>query len=423
MSRVVVLGAGPAGIGAGIALGERALVLERATDPGGLCATVSLGGTLFDLGGHSFHTPHPRVRDLVFGALPMEEQAREAWCYVRDQWIPYPFQANFSKHGDAALVAECRAGFDVACATALPAANLAEHLEHRYGSGIARHFLRPYNEKLWGGDLRRMSAEWTSERMVATIPPALRVGSGKGVRTPLDARQRIAYPMWGGYGEIFRALARRLADLRFGQAIAAIDPGAKTVTTAKGERIAWERLVVTLPLPALLEILPGVPPELRAAAGRLEALPLALVMIALDSRLETDVQRVYCAEDSMPGHKVVLNNNSSSSLRAMPRHGVLVEVSGAGAAAREDDTRLVERIVAELRRMKVLRPGHAVTGAAVTRVAHGYPVPTHERAAIVAKARAWLAPQGIHIAGRFGEWDYINSDEALHRGLALGESL
>ena len=51
----------------------------------------------------------------------------------------------------------------------------------------------------------------------------------------------------------------------------------------------------------------------------------------------------------------------------------------------------------------------------------GYPVPTHARPAIVARAKAWLGARGIHTLGRFGEWDYINADEALHRGLALAD--
>ena len=37
--------------------------------------------------------------------------------------------------------------------------------------------------------------------------------------------------------------------------------------------------------------------------------------------------------------------------------------------------------------------------------------------------QSWLAERGIFTIGRFGEWAYINSDESLHRGLALGKRL
>ena len=95
MPPIIVLGAGPAGIGAGLALGDDAIVLEGGSEPGGLCRTIELDGAVFDLGGHSFHTPHPEIRDLVFRALEMHVQPRQARCYFDGILIPYPFQAHF----------------------------------------------------------------------------------------------------------------------------------------------------------------------------------------------------------------------------------------------------------------------------------------------------------------------------------------
>ena len=75
----IVIGAGPAGLGAALALGDSAIVLERRETVAGLCSPLTLHGALFDLGGHSFSTPHPSIRRLVFDALEMEEQNRDAW--------------------------------------------------------------------------------------------------------------------------------------------------------------------------------------------------------------------------------------------------------------------------------------------------------------------------------------------------------
>ena len=103
--QILVLGAGPAGIGAGIALGHRAVVLDNCPDLGGLCRTIVLDGAIFDWGGHSFHTPHAAIRDLVFGSLEMYEQTRDARCYVQGEMIPYPFQKNFQLLGNSAIEA------------------------------------------------------------------------------------------------------------------------------------------------------------------------------------------------------------------------------------------------------------------------------------------------------------------------------
>jgi protoporphyrinogen oxidase len=416
----VVIGAGPAGIGAALLLGEDALVLERANDAGGLSATVTLEGSVFDLGGHSFHTPHAHVREAVFNALPMEERRRSAWCHVSGEMIPYPFQQHFASLHDEALVAECREGLAHLNGSGT-ARNFDEHIAMRFGPGIAKHFMRPYNEKLWGRDLTRLEAAWTSER-VASAAPKFTSMQAEGKRAPLRADESVAYPATGGFGEIFKALASKLPNVRYGQSVARIDTAKEQVITQSGDRIACRRIVSTLPLPVLLSAISDVPAPIVESMKRLVALPLVLLMVALDGRLESKRQRVYSAGAGFPGHKIALNHNSSNFLEELPHHGILVEVSGANSPYSDDDA-LVANVIQGLEAMGLLEKSRRVTATRVIRVPLGYPVPTHERAAIVEKARQWLRERNIETVGRFGEWAYINSDEALHRGMRVGAAL
>ena len=47
-------------------------------------------------------------------------------------------------------------------------------------------------------------------------------------------------------------------------------------------------------------------------------------------------------------------------------------------------------------------------------------MPTHKKELIISDMKKWLNKYNIFTVGRFAEWDYINSDEALNRGLQLG---
>ena len=199
---IAVIGAGPAGLGAGIALGKAAFVLERSAGPGGLCQSIEQAGAIFDLGGHSFHTPHQRVRDLVFRSVPMEEQVRQAWCYIEGEWIPYPFQKNFTALKNDAVREACRSGLEAARDTGR-STSFDRYLDERFGAGIARHFMRPYNEKLWGANLSRLATNWTTERIVAPSTAAERFQTDGGRRTPLQSDTMVAYPAHGGFGEIY----------------------------------------------------------------------------------------------------------------------------------------------------------------------------------------------------------------------------
>jgi protoporphyrinogen oxidase len=265
-----------------------------------------------------------------------------------------------------------------------------------------------------------MSADWTGERVAAPRGSEERFVEDGGKRTPLQADTTIAYPARGGFGEIYRALAMRVPDLRLSQSVRSIDPKTRRLETSDGEVFTWRSIVSTLPLPALLKLLPDVPQAMTQAVGALEALPITLVMIVLEGQARTERQRVYCAEEDVVGHKIVLNHTSSSWLRALPRHGVQVEVSGTRS---ENDAELSAKALAGLIGMGVIAGAHEVRRTEVVRLPLGYPVPTHARMQVMSELRAWLEERDIHLAGRFAEWAYINSDEALHRGLATGERL
>ena len=419
--RVVVIGGGPAGIGAGIALGDRGTVLDGAPDLGGLCRTIELDGALFDMGGHSFHTPHPGVRDLVFNSLEMYEQQREARCHSHGVMIDYPFQAHFRQLPDPRVVGECAAGLDGA-AGGEGAGNFEEFIEFRFGSGIARHFLRPYNRKLWRTDLSELATDWVGERVAAPDSAGAMFASSGGKRTPLQADTRVAYPARGGYGEIYRALGRRMSDLRLGRRVGGLDPARRRLTLEGGEVILWSRVVSTIPVDRLLALLPDVPPMLKRDVGGLRRLSLALVLVVIDHPVDVPVQRIYSADPAIPFHKLVINHNSSPSLRSRPRHGVLAEVSFSPEVPLPPGD-LAGPVVGALESMGLIWSADEVHGVTVIHVPYAYPIPTHARDAVVRRAKDWLEERGVHTVGRFGEWAYINSDEAFSRGLELGRTL
>jgi len=402
-------------------LGDRTTVVEQESEPGGLCRTLVRHGAVCDLGGHSFHTPHPEIRELVYSAVEMHEQTRDARCATHGTMIPYPFQAHFAAIDRPDVVEECRAGLALAD-DGQGAPNFEEYLQRRFGPGIARHFLLPYNRKLWGTDLRRMTADWAAERVAGSAGKTEGFERTGGRRKPLQSDTTVAYPARGGFGEIMSALAGRLADLRLGQAVVRVDPKDRTLQLRDGSIVRWDRLISTIPLDRLLAMLPDVPAEQKAAAARLQALPLALVLVVVGHPVDTPIQRVYSADPGYPAHKTALNHNSSPHLRALPQHAIVAEVSALEEKNLSAES-LQRTVMDHLLKLRLLSSLAVVRATEMVSMPYGYPVPTHDREAIVADLKAWLAERDIHTVGRFGQWAYINADEALHRGLALGRTL
>src|SRR5262249_16346330 len=133
---------------------------------------------------------------------------------------------------------------------------------------ISEAFMFPYNGKLFRRDPADMTADWVSwaiprPNLAEVVRGALGIANrGMGYNAT------FRYPKRGGIEIGPQAFARRLATVRAGSAAVRVDLDRRLVTLASGERVAYDALVSTIPLPRLLAIVEG------AGLGPAAAAPL-----------------------------------------------------------------------------------------------------------------------------------------------------
>lgn len=420
----LIIGAGPSGIGAGLILQNDCKILEASTSVGGFSRSIEIKGAIFDYGGHSFHTPHPEVRDLVFNSLDMYSQKRNAVCYSHGKVIPYPFQKNFRQLDDEKVIAECAAGLDN-----LPQDvdksqfdNFEEFIIKRFGDGIAEHFMLPYNRKLWGRDLSRMAADWTASRVAAPEGVKEKFDLTGGKRKPLQADTEVAYPAKGGFGEIYNAIGKRLKDVEFNKRITKVDPKSKTVYASDGSSYKYENLVSSISIVDFLPMIEGVPQRILDLTKELDYLSMTLGLVVINHPVDTDIQRFYSADPTIASHKTAINHNSSDYLRGLKNHGIMMEIS-TGPEKQLYRNDMEQWIVDSLLDLGAIKSSNEVEEIQIHNVKYSYPVPTKDRNTLMNEIKEWLAENDIYTLGRFGEWAYINSDKAIFHGLELGKFL
>lgn len=423
---IVVIGAGPAGLSAAHHLRSEHLVLEREPEPGGLCASFELGGVVFDLGGHAFFTRHDHVRDLVAGVCPtgLHTQPRRAYVHTHGRFVPYPFQAHL--HGlPPDVVRECLLGVFEAAASADPdpPRHLADWIVRRFGVGIAQRFLLPYNRKLWGFPLDEISPDWTSgadRRVAAPDVAAIVAGALQDVSFTDVPNAQVGYPKAGGFANLYSGLASGVGDRLVQAAVESVDLGLQVVTSADGRRFSYDALISTMPLDQLVDRCLDAPACCRQAAAALRHNSLLLVNLVIDRPAITDMQRVYSADPEVPFHKLVLNSNSSPDLRSRPRFGIQAEVSF--TPHKPVERKGLERLVLDaVVGMGIVATDDVVVASSVVPVRYAYPVYTHATAQARSHLLSAFAHRGVFCAGRFGEWLYINSDDAVMRGKESAE--
>ena len=423
-NRTLIIGAGPSGLAVAYGLQGDTLVLEKESSVGGLCRSIIHENGVFDIGGHSFHTPHPDVFELVQNLLEggLFYQQRDARIFSHNALIPYPFQKNFDQLPDADVVRACEEGLRNIGKSEEPAADFEEYILRKFGAGISEHFMLPYNRKLWARDLKRISSEWTSERVAAPKGEKEQFDTTGGKRKPLQSDTHVGYARQGGFEEIYRAFVPHLSAIELNTGIVSIDPRKKNAVTSDGREYQWEVLVSTLPLPILVRIVDGTPSEIIAQADQLEYMSLRVELLLAGRKLKTPIQRIYAASPDIPAHKIALNHNSSDYLRGQPQHAIMAEVSISDQKPVNVDE-IAPKTIDFLCDIDVLASPADIVWQGHVDVNYAYPVYTHERPFQVQSIKDWMAKHDIYTLGRFGDWEYINSDKCVMKGLTLANDL
>jgi protoporphyrinogen oxidase len=412
---VAILGAGLTGMSAAHHLAEAGVpyrLFERASRVGGHCITREDGGYRFDVTGHLLHLRDAAMRALALGWIGGDyvEIERRSMIFSSGVYTRYPFQAN-TFGLPPAVANECLLGFLKAhfAAEKKAPANFEEFCLAHFGEGISRHFMLPYNARLWGVDPREITADWCSR--FVPLPKLEDVVAGAvGLNDrELGYNARFVYPRLG-IGVLSEGLGRSLrrpAELE--REVTAIDTRARTVTVS-GEVVGWDALVSTLPLRVLVERIVDAPDAVREAAARLRCTHLFYLDVALSEPAGKPLHWVYVPEAKYPFYRVGCYSNFSAALAPEGGSSLYVELADRAAP---DMAELLPRVAAGLVELGLIRAPEAIRFARLRRIEHAYVVFDHAYFEALDVVRPWLASRGVLSVGRYGGWNYSSMEDAL----------
>lgn len=423
---VVILGAGLTGLSAAYHLRAPSLVLEREGEVGGLARTHSEDGFTFDCTGHLLHLRDPGVMSLVDAILPnaFARHERRALIYSNKVFTPYPFQANL--HGlPPDVVQECVSGFvDALVRRAaegepdLSRLTFRDWASRTFGEGIARHFMVPYNTKLWRTDLEEIECGWVSWSIPRpTLKEVLDGAFGATVRG-LGYNPVFLYPRRGGISALPEALARRGADVRLHETVEAVDARARVVRLAGGREVRYETLVSTLPLDHLLRVTSGLEGGLPEVGARLRAVRVLNISLGVDRDPISGAHWIYFPEPRFSFYRVGFPANLSPSLAPRGCSSLYVERSLLRGEP-FDEEEVVATAIEDLRRAGILWKSDRVVYRRVQVLDPAYVIYDRFRAGNLPRVHEILSAAGIHSTGRFGSWEYSSMEGAIKAGMEI----
>ena len=438
--RIVICGAGPAGLTAAYLLardGYAVTVLEADDQVGGLARTVDYKGFRFDLGGHRFFTQLPVVQSLWEELLGGEliDVPRLSRIYYEGKYFHYPLQLADALRGLGAKACALIV-LSYLRARAFPEAvevNFEQWVSNRFGRRLYRTFFKTYTEKVWGIPCTEIRAEWAAQRIQGlSLWRALVSGTPLNKRpTPIKTLiHQFKYPRLGP-GQMWEACRDRVVAhggrvlMRHRVSRLELEGGrvrAMWARTPDGEtRFEAEHFVSTAPLRCLIEAAgEAAPGRVRTAAAQLSYRDFLVVALILDRERLFPDNWLYIHAPEVKVGRVQNFNNWSAALVPQPGRtclGLEYFCSRGDEIWQQDDAELIALAGRELGVLG-LAPGASVLDATVVRVPDAYPVYDATYRAHLATLRHFLDPiSNLHTVGRNGMHKYNNQDHSMYAAM------
>src|SRR3954466_15995050 len=434
--RIVIIGAGPTGLGAAYRLKELGYknfhMYERGDHLGGLASSFTdSAGFTWDIGGHVMFS-HYKYYDDCFDKLMGKDyqlNMRECWIRMFDSWVPYPFQNNI-RYLPKEATYECLTGLIEAQTKRdyKQATNFKEFCEAVFGDGICKHFMSPYNFKVWAHPLEMMNKEWIGERVaVLDINRAIKNVVMQSDDFGWGPNNCFKFPLFGGTGEFYRRFGKPLAGCyTLNKKVDFVNLQKKELRFSDGEIVKYDTLISAMPLDKLCnDVINGeMPREIKKAAAGLRHSGGYMVGIGIKQPCPSTKSWMYFPEANCPFYRVTyLSNYSPYMTPDNKTHYSLLCETSYSAFKPVDGKRVVDDTITGLVNAGLLKDSDRkdIVDTWLYHADYSYPTPSVERDGILSQVIPYLEQHDIYSRGRFGMWKYevSNTDHTLMQGVEL----
>ncbi|WP_186328331.1 NAD(P)/FAD-dependent oxidoreductase [Paenibacillus sp. 32O-W] len=439
MKRIVILGLGPCGIGAANKLQKIGysnwVAFEKNSYAGGLATSFQDNmGFVWDIGGHVQFSHYEQYNEMLeehFNSDLNKNIKRNAFAWQHDRFISYPYHANL-KDLPADCAWECLEGLidsKTKNESSQPPANFEEWIKQNYGVGIFKHFMYPYNYKVWAHEPKEMGYYWVKERVSQIdLKEVVRDILYDKTNDSWGPNNYFSYPIKGGTGTIWKGLAAKLpqSQIHFNKELTELNIKEKVLFFNDGSIEEYDTLITSIPLIKLIKM--AKLEHLYEHANKLINNIVHVVGIGIKGEIPqhlVDKSWIYFPNDDTPCYRVtILSNYSKYNVPSEGHYSLLCEVSESDSKQVKDN--LINEVIQGAINTKLMDPENGeVVSTWYFMAPFGYPVPTVERNNSLRIIQPELMKHDIYSRGRFGAWCYeiSNQDHTFMQGMEVIEKV
>ncbi|HVF40920.1 MAG TPA: NAD(P)/FAD-dependent oxidoreductase [Gemmatimonadaceae bacterium] len=445
--RIIICGAGPAGLTAAYLLakeGYQVTVLEADDVVGGISRTARYKDFRFDIGGHRFFTKIAPVQSLWEELLGDEfiDVPRLSRILYNGKFFHYPLKAANALFGlgvwQATLIM-----MSYVRARMYPhpvEENLEQWVSNRFGDRLYRIFFKTYTEKVWGIPCTEIRAEWAAQRIQGlSLTKAILSATSLNRRAPAIKTliSAFKYPRLGP-GQMWEKCTARVSELGgrvlmrhrvIGLDVEGNQAVAARVLDENGNehRLEGEHFITTMPLRSLVRATgSSKPAEVSRAAEALGYRDFILVALILDRDKLFPDNWIYVHTAGVRVGRIQNFNNWSAAMVPHPGKtcvGMEYFCFKGDGLWESADADLIAMASDELTKLG-LAPGAKVEDGAVVRMPKAYPIYDSTYRENLNVIRTYLDPiSNLHTVGRNGMHKYNNQDHSMYTAMLAIENM
>lgn len=443
--KVVIIGAGPAGLSAAFELAKREVevaVYEAQDVVGGMCKSIPLWGQIVDLGPHRFYSKEKRISTFFYEILKEDYTVvnRLTRIYYRNTFFDYPLKiSNVLKNLPIGITFKIMV--DYLRQQIMPVRSpksFEEWVTNRFGKKLYEIFFKHYSEKLWGIPCHQIDANWAAQRiktlsLTGAIINALRDGKNNNHPSLID---EFAYPK-NGTGALYEKTKSKVEELGGYiylnspvQKILLDENKASGIILADGTAVKADHVISTMPITSLLKGL-SVPAQVQRAADNLHYRNTILVYLEIDALNLFSENWIYIHSPKVRHGRITNFRNWCPSLNKGKDTSILCLEYWAFEEDflwKEDNQNIEALAKAEIREIGLIKASDKILNATIIRIPKCYPVYEVGYQKHLDTITDYLDQiSNLSLIGRYGAFKYNNQDHSILMGIlaarnVLGES-
>lgn len=414
----LVIGAGIAGLAASHGLDYDCLIVEKSKTYGGLLDNIVIDGFTFDQAVHLSFASEPEVRK-VFDKVEYYNRKPISTNFYYGFWLSHPVQTNLLP---LPLNEKLKILMGFIFRPRKKIFNYYDWLLVQYGQFFTDNFTEKYTLKYWGETSKNLGYKWVGKRMYKPNIFEIFKSIFFHNKTNNYYIKEMRYPVKGGYKSFISSLAKN-SNIMFDHEVLKIDPINKIVFFTNKTEIQYTNLLSSMPLPLLIQKIINVPKEMKLLSEKLYTTSIALVSIGFNKVIDFPSIWFYVYDQDIPFARAYSPSLKSSENAPKGMSSLQCEIYFSKVSPLKlSRDELSKKAIDSLIRMGLISSSDVIfTDVKYINYANVvfYSGMEEDRDKLI----TFISQYNIKSIGRFGEWDYLWSNQSFMSGYKAAKTI